>query len=151
MPHEMLNEAMRVTWVFASADFPAMARSSHPSREDVPGKLNTGAILHDSPLARQPYRWALGTTNVRSRTRALATPGRPCYHGASPTAPREPPAPRTPTGASRWREPRRMVAAAERVIYRPTVRELPADERPRERLERYGAATLPTSELLAII
>lgn len=32
-----------------------------------------------------------------------------------------------------------------------TVREMPTDERPRERLERYGAATLQTSELLAII
>jgi DNA repair protein RadC len=31
------------------------------------------------------------------------------------------------------------------------VRELPREERPRERLERYGAATLQTSELLAII
>ncbi|HET9110762.1 MAG TPA: DNA repair protein RadC [Ktedonobacterales bacterium] len=32
-----------------------------------------------------------------------------------------------------------------------TVREMPNDERPRERLERYGASTLQTSELLAII
>ena len=32
-----------------------------------------------------------------------------------------------------------------------TVRDMPTDERPRERLERYGAATLQTSELLAII
>jgi DNA repair protein RadC len=44
-----------------------------------------------------------------------------------------------------------MAAVTERVVYHPTVRELPADERPRERLERYGAATLPTWELLAII
>ncbi len=35
--------------------------------------------------------------------------------------------------------------------YRLTVREMPEDERPRERLERYGAATLQTAELLAII
>ena len=35
--------------------------------------------------------------------------------------------------------------------YRLTVRELPVDERPRERLVRYGAATLQTAELLAII
>jgi DNA repair protein RadC len=32
-----------------------------------------------------------------------------------------------------------------------TVREMPNDERPRERLERYGASTLQTSELLAIL
>ncbi len=32
-----------------------------------------------------------------------------------------------------------------------TVREMPSDERPRERLERYGASVLSTSELLAII
>jgi DNA repair protein RadC len=44
-----------------------------------------------------------------------------------------------------------MVATTEAPVYRPTVRELPADERPRERMERYGAATLQTSELLAII
>ncbi len=44
-----------------------------------------------------------------------------------------------------------MAVATERPTYRPTVRELPVEERPRERLERYGAATLQTSELLAII
>jgi DNA repair protein RadC len=44
-----------------------------------------------------------------------------------------------------------MAIATERPTYRPTVRELPLEERPRERLERYGAATLQTSELLAII
>ncbi len=45
-----------------------------------------------------------------------------------------------------------MAAAPARVEYRPTtVREMPSDERPRERLERYGAATLQTAELLAII
>jgi DNA repair protein RadC len=43
-----------------------------------------------------------------------------------------------------------MVAVADRPIYR-TVRELPTEERPRERLERYGAGTLQTSELLAVI
>lgn len=44
-----------------------------------------------------------------------------------------------------------MVVAEGRVQYRTTVRDMPSDERPRERLERYGAATLQTSELLAII
>lgn len=44
-----------------------------------------------------------------------------------------------------------MALASDRPIYRPTVHEMPTGERPRERLERYGAATLQTSELLAII
>ncbi len=43
-------------------------------------------------------------------------------------------------------------ATTDQAHYRAlTVREMPTDERPRERLERYGAATLQTSELLAII
>lgn len=37
------------------------------------------------------------------------------------------------------------------VQYRVTVRDMPSDERPRERLLKYGAATLQTAELLAII
>ena len=35
--------------------------------------------------------------------------------------------------------------------YNPTIRELPAGERPRERLEHQGAAALSTAELMAII
>lgn len=35
--------------------------------------------------------------------------------------------------------------------YQPTIREMPVGERPRERLEHYGAAALSNSELLAII
>ena len=44
-----------------------------------------------------------------------------------------------------------MATVAAPVVYHTTVREMPSDERPRERLERYGAATLQTAELLAII
>jgi DNA repair protein RadC len=44
-----------------------------------------------------------------------------------------------------------MAVLAPQVTYHTTVREMPTDERPRERLERYGAATLQTAELLAII
>lgn len=43
------------------------------------------------------------------------------------------------------------MATATRVAYHTTVREMPSDERPRERLERYGASTLANAELLAII
>jgi DNA repair protein RadC len=35
--------------------------------------------------------------------------------------------------------------------YRPTIRELPSEERPRERLRAYGEGALSTAELLAII
>lgn len=44
-----------------------------------------------------------------------------------------------------------MATTAERVGYRATVREMPSEERPRERLERYGAGTLTNAELLAIL
>ena len=37
------------------------------------------------------------------------------------------------------------------VEYRPTIRQLPASERPRERLRDRGAGALSNSELLAII
>jgi len=36
------------------------------------------------------------------------------------------------------------------VEYHPTIKELPVSERPRERLKKYGAASLSTAELLAI-
>ncbi|MCB0231897.1 MAG: hypothetical protein KDG58_08820, partial [Anaerolineae bacterium] len=37
------------------------------------------------------------------------------------------------------------------VEYRPTIHDLPQGERPRERLEHYGAGALSSAELLAII
>ena len=37
------------------------------------------------------------------------------------------------------------------VEYHPTIKELPLSERPRERLKKYGAGSLSTAELLAII
>ena len=43
------------------------------------------------------------------------------------------------------------VAEEPRIAYHTTVREIPSDERPRERLLRHGASTLQTAELLAII
>jgi DNA repair protein RadC len=44
-----------------------------------------------------------------------------------------------------------MVTSTSDTGYHATVRELPNEERPRERLERYGAAALTNPELLAII
>lgn len=38
-----------------------------------------------------------------------------------------------------------------RAVYRPTIRELPSEERPRERLKHHGAAALSNGELLAIL
>lgn len=43
------------------------------------------------------------------------------------------------------------MATAAAIAYHTTVREMPTDERPRERLARYGPSTLQTAELLAII
>lgn len=42
-------------------------------------------------------------------------------------------------------------AAVARVTYHTTVREMPSDERPRERLEHYGPQALSNAELLAIL
>lgn len=44
-----------------------------------------------------------------------------------------------------------MLAEAPVVEYYPTIKELPEGERPRERLEHYGAGALSIAELLAII
>ena len=41
--------------------------------------------------------------------------------------------------------------ALSRPEYRPTIREMPAEERPRERLRDYGPAALSNGELLAIL
>jgi len=38
-----------------------------------------------------------------------------------------------------------------KIEYRPLIRDLPTQERPRERLKEKGAASLSTAELLAII
>jgi DNA repair protein RadC len=44
-----------------------------------------------------------------------------------------------------------MSESADDSIYRPTIPDLPLDERPRERLLNYGAAALSNAELLAIL
>jgi DNA repair protein RadC len=44
-----------------------------------------------------------------------------------------------------------MVSSPGRLLYHPTVHDLPPDERPRERLERLGASGLQTAELVAIM
>lgn len=53
-----------------------------------------------------------------------------------------------PTERAAALEPRRAPAPPR---YNTTIREMQSDERPRERLERYGAGALQTAELLAII
>jgi DNA repair protein RadC len=44
-----------------------------------------------------------------------------------------------------------MAVVVEPTVYRPTIHEMAVDERPRERMERYGAQALQTAELLAIV
>src|SRR5512136_1358987 len=44
-----------------------------------------------------------------------------------------------------------MTESVDDSIYRPTIPDLPLDERPRERLKNYGAAALSNAELLAIL
>jgi DNA repair protein RadC len=44
-----------------------------------------------------------------------------------------------------------MARHAEHLPYYPAVRQMPSDERPRERLERLGVSVLQTAELLAVI
>lgn len=43
------------------------------------------------------------------------------------------------------------MSTSPRVVYQPMIREMPLSERPRERLQSLGAASLSTAELLAII
>src|SRR5271167_939559 len=42
-------------------------------------------------------------------------------------------------------------SASAKLVYHATVRDLPSDERPRERLQHYGSQALSNAELLAII
>ena len=44
-----------------------------------------------------------------------------------------------------------VAPAPVKIVYHATVHDMPTDERPRERLQHYGAQALSTSELLAII
>ncbi len=43
------------------------------------------------------------------------------------------------------------VLTIEKVTYHATVHDIPADDRPRERLQKYGAETLSTADLIAIL
>jgi DNA repair protein RadC len=43
------------------------------------------------------------------------------------------------------------MSETEHIPYRPLIRDLPSGERPRERLEYYGAGALSTAEILAIV
>ncbi len=49
------------------------------------------------------------------------------------------------------RQPDPATGADSRPTYLPTIREMPAEERPRERLRDYGASALSNGELLAIL
>ena len=61
----------------------------------------------------------------------------------------EPPAPATKPSKRKADTPSPQPEARER--YSPTIKELPAEERPRERLRAYGVQALTTAELLALL
>ena len=63
--------------------------------------------------------------------------------------PPDPPA--AAQAARRKPKPRPETAPTERDRYSPTIKELPTEERPRERLHAYGAQALTTAELIAIL
>ena len=74
--------------------------------------------------------------------------------------PAEPDAPPAAERKGSSRKPRRRAEPAAplppgppaaRSRYSPTIKELPADQRPRERLHAYGAQALTTAELIAIL
>src|SRR5690348_11063813 len=86
MPHETLSEAMRITWVFASIDLPAMPRSSSAlTAGEAPGKLSSGTMVHDTPPARQAHcgkmerpgtikgPWLVGSARYRGRDGSVAS------------------------------------------------------------------------------
>ncbi len=66
--------------------------------------------------------------------------------------PAEPPAAQTPTRKSKPSPKARPAAASVvRDRYNPILKDLPPEERPRERLHSYGAQALTTAELIAIL
>ncbi len=70
-------------------------------------------------------------------------------------SPDDPPGPEPPVLQAKRKPPSKIVKAgetcAERDRYSPTIKELPAEERPRERLHASGASALTTAELIAIL
>ncbi len=71
--------------------------------------------------------------------------------GEVPESDAPPPAVARKTARRRAASPVAPVPAETRDRYSPTIKELPAEERPRERLHAYGAQALTTAELIAIL
>ena len=85
------------------------------------------AVMEDAPFRAAPRLWS----------------------PAGPAADAEEPPPAEKSSEKPRRKPAPAPESRER--YSPTIKETPADERPRERLRAYGVQALTTAELLAII
>ncbi len=87
---------------------------------------------------------------VVSKGRATTPVVAPSRNGATTAV-----GPGVPTVPEVARAPSRIVPAAaagkDTPAYNPRIREIPPEERPRERLQKYGPAALATAELIAII
>ena len=99
-----------------------------------------GSAVRDDDSAAAPIQRAVPClwspdTLVVSEPPAAAAPRRQSHRKAAP-------APQKPSAGN---------ADSERDRYSPTIKELPAEERPRERLHAYGAQALTTAELIAIL
>lgn len=111
-------------------------------------------VVTESALNRaRPRLWTPSAEPPESEAPASETPP------AEPPEPEAPPAAGVPP-AKKPRPPRRKAKAAApappgppdaRPRYSPTIKELPADQRPRERLHAFGAQALTTAELIAIL
>ncbi len=106
---------------------------------------------HNSAPAR-PRLWS-PETDAEAASSAPSDPPSPVLGGGAGDS--EAAAPPKP---ARRRKPKAETPAAAppgptpaRPRYSPTIKELPADERPRERLFAYGAEALSTAELIAIL
>ncbi len=102
--------------------------------------MSTPAVTDDGPIVPEAV-----SENVPSAPRATPRLWIPSDEAAS-----------DPPPAFAAKTPKRKAAAPapqgeSRERYSPTIKELPAEERPRERLHAYGAQALTTAELLAIL
>ena len=83
---------------------------------------------------------------------SLSTRAAPRFWSPGETSPdSDPPLALSPPKSRRKPAALPSPAAETRDRYSPTIKELPSEERPRERLRAYGAQALTTAELLAIL
>jgi len=78
-------------------------------------------------------------------------PPAPRLWSPGPASPPDEPLPARPRRAAAEAAPKAAGPDPPRERYSPTIKELPASERPRERLQAYGVHALTTAELIAIL